>query len=525
MMAGPGDTSGVTLQGVLRAVIAVCCTMLCVSACSHAPKSASSPHGSSASPDSSSGIQGSAPGAIAEAAVGDPAWRITRLGPAHAIEGWVDRVSVLPGQAVKLYVSTIDRDWRVTAYRMGWYGGALAHRVWQSGSERGVRQPKPTRSAATNTVRTPWRPSLTLPTADWPPGAYLLRLDGRTGQRYVPLTIRSPETAERTVLILPVTTWQAYNDWGGYSLYHGPGGLNDFDNRSVAVSFDRPYPADGASDFVGSQLPLIAHAERLGIPLAYATDVDLHENPHLLAGAVAMISLGHDEYWSTAMRTSVTAARDAGVNLAFLSSNAVFRHIRFAASSTGPNRIEINYKRITDPLYGKNNKEVTVDWREPPLADPESSLTGAYYECNPVDAPMVITNPHNWLFAGTGAKLGMKLPHLVGTEYDRVNPGVPTPKNIEVITHSPVNCQGVDSFADSAYYTVRSGAGVFDVGTSWFPLGLPEAGAKGLVARVIGGELTNLLIAFSEGPAGLAHPAHRNVEALHEFAGDPIWGQ
>jgi hypothetical protein len=356
-------------------------------------------------------------------------------------------------------------------------------------------------------------------------GAYLLRLDGRTGQRYVPLTIRSPETAGRTVLILPVTTWQAYNDWGGYSLYHGPGGLNDFDNRSVAVSFDRPYTADGASDFVGSQLPLIAHAERLGIPLAYATSVDLHENPHLLAGAVAMISLGHDEYWSTAMRNSVTAARDTGVNLAFLSSNAVFRHIRFAASSTGPNRIEINYKRITDPLYGKNNKEVTVDWREPPLADPESSLTGAYYECNPVDAPMVITNPHNWLFAGTGAKLGMKLPHLVGTEYDRVNPGVPTPKNIEVITHSQSIARGSTAsrtvpttpFAAVPGYSTSARAGS--------PSGCPKRARRAWVAQVIGGELTNLLVAFSEGPAGLAHPAHRNVEALHEFAGDPIWGQ
>ena len=80
----------------------------------------------------------------------------------NAIEGWVDRVSVLPGQAVRLYVSTIDRHWQVTAYRMGWYGGALAHRVWQSGSEPGVRQRKPTRSAATNTVRTAWRPSLDL---------------------------------------------------------------------------------------------------------------------------------------------------------------------------------------------------------------------------------------------------------------------------------------------------------------------------------------------------------------------------
>ena len=513
---------------MLRASLLVCCTLLCASACSHAANSTPELSGSAAqSPAASAlppGVPGSAPAPSAQSTIGDPAWRIARLGRPTAIEGWVDRVSVLPGQAVNLYVSTVGHNWRVTAYRMGWYGGALAQRVWQSGSEPGARQPKPTRSA-TNTVRTAWRPSLTLPTADWPPGAYLLRLDGQTGQRYVPLTIRSPETTGRTVLILPVTTWQAYNDWGGYSLYHGPGGQNDFNNRSVAVSFDRPYTADGASDFVGSQLPLIAHAERLGIPLAYATDVDLHDNPHLLAGAVAMISLGHDEYWSTAMRNSVTAARDAGVNLAFLSANAVFRHIRFASSPTGPDRIEINYKRTTDPLYGKKNAEVTVDWREPPLSDPESSLTGAYYECNPVDAPMVITNPNNWLFTGTGAKLRMRLPHLVGSEYDRVNPGVPTPKNIEVLTHSPVNCQGANSFADSAYYTVRSGAGVFDAGTSWFPLGLPEAGAKGVVARVIGGELTNLLLAFSAGPAGVAHPAHRNIDALHEFAGDPIWGQ
>ena len=508
---------------MLRAAVIVCCAALCVSACSHAPKPAPGPRSSASTPQSS-GIEGSAPAPTPLAAIGDPAWRITRLGPPNAIEGWVDRVSALPGQTVKLHVSTVDRHWRVTAYRMGWYGGALAERVWQSATQLGVRQRKATISATTNTVQTAWRPSLVLPTADWLPGAYLLRLDGQTGQRYVPLTIRSPDMTGRTVLIDPVTTWQAYNDWGGYSLYHGPGGLNDFDDRSVAVSFDRPYTADGASDFVGSQLPIIAHAERLGIPLAYATDVDLHALPHLLAGARAVISMGHDEYWSTAMRTAVTAARDAGVNVAFLSANAVFRHIRFAASPTGPDRIEINYKRTTDPLYGKDNAEVTVDWREPPLSDPESSLVGAYYECNPVDAPMVITNPRNWLFAGTGARLGMRLPHLVGSEYDRVNPGVPTPKNIEVITHSPVDCRGVNSFSDSAYYTVRSGAGVFDAGTSWFPLGLPEAGATGVVARIIGGELTNLLVAFSAGPAGLPHPAHRNIDALHEYAGDPIYG-
>jgi hypothetical protein len=453
---------------------------------------------------------------------GAPDWRITRLGAPDSIEGWVDRVSVRPGDHVTLRVSTASRTWRVSAYRMGWYGGALATLVWRSGEQRGVRQAAARRAATNNTVYTTWRPSLSLPTTTWSPGAYLLRLDSDRGQRYVPLTVRSADTRGRVALVDPVTTWQAYNDWGGYNGYHGPGGLPDFDDRSTVVSFDRPYAGDGASDFVGSQLPIIAHAERLGLPLAYLTDVDLHAVPGLLNGARAVISMGHDEYWSTVMRQAVTAARDAGTNVAFLSANAVFRHIRFARSAVGPNRLEVNYKRPTDPLYGRQNSEVTVDWREPPLSDPESSLTGALYECNPVDAPMVLTDPGNWLFAGTGAKRGMRLPHVVGSEYDRVNPGAPTPKTIEVLTHSPVQCRGVDSYADSSYYTTGSGAGVFDAGTSRFPAAIPEGGATGLTARIVGGELTNLLTEFAVGPAGQRHPAHRNIDGLHEFAGDPI---
>ena len=45
-----------------------------------------------------------------------------------------------------------------------------------------------------------------------------------------------------------------------------------------------------------------------------------------------MITLGHDEYWSTAMRAAATAARDRGANLAFLGGNEVYRHIRFAGT-------------------------------------------------------------------------------------------------------------------------------------------------------------------------------------------------
>jgi len=452
----------------------------------------------------------------------DPNWRLTNQGPSGAIEGWVDKVGAVPGETVGLHVSTTAASWTVTAFRMGWYGGAEAARVWTSEPQTGMRHAASTRTPVLNTIQTAWPVSVQLPTATWEPGDYLLRLDAPTGQRFVPFTLRSVATAGKVVLIAPVTTWQAYNEWGGYSSYHGPDGGADFDHRSLAVSFDRPYGGDGAGEFITSSLPILAHAERLGTPLAYATDLDLHEQPDLLAGAAAVISMGHDEYWSTPMRESVTAARDRGTNVAFLGANAVFRHIRFGATATGADRLMICYKRPSDPLTTVDKSQSTVDWREPPLSDPESSLTGTYYESNPVDADMVITDPTNWLFAGTGATAGLHLPHVVALEYDRVNPGVPTPHDIEVLTHSPVVCRGIHSYADSAYYTVSSGAGVFNSGTLGFASALPEAGATGMTAQVIGGELTNLLTVFAAGPAGLDHPARRNIDALHEYAGDPI---
>ena len=101
-------------------------------------------------------------------------------------------------------------------------------------------------------------------------------------------------------------------------------------------------------------------AEHAGIPLGYATDVDLHADPHLLDGARAVLTLGHDEYWSTAMREAATAARDRGVNLAFLGGNEVYRHIRFADTPLGPNRLEINYKS-----FGEDPAAAPTRWRPP----------------------------------------------------------------------------------------------------------------------------------------------------------------
>ncbi|MFJ3723212.1 N,N-dimethylformamidase beta subunit family domain-containing protein [Streptomyces sp. NPDC090045] len=453
-------------------------------------------------------------------------WPVTKAGPARAIEGFADKVSVLPGESFGLHVSTTAPRFTVSAYRMGWYGGARARLVWRSEALPGARQPEHTVDPGTRMVRTRWARTTTVETKDWPEGCYLLRLDaqGGEGQRFVPVTVRSAATAGRTVAVNAVATWQAYNRWGGYGSYDGPTG--GYASRSLSVSFDRPYEYDdGAGLFLVYEAPLIALAERLGIPLAYATTTDVAREKRLLEGAAAVLSLGHDEYWSPEQRAHFTAARDAGTNIAILGANCCFRRIRLEASDLGPDRTLVCYKSSYDQDPGfKRGHPATVDFRSAPGADPESSLLGVIYDGYPVDAPYVVTHPGHWLFEGTGARSGDRFEHLVGVEYDKVNTGFPTPRPIEILAHSPVVCEGRPSHQDTAYYTVASGAGVFATGTMRWVEALDATGDgrsgvnHGLDAR--SGALTtrvteNLLRAFAAGPAGRSHPAQDNLKAVY----------
>ena len=442
---------------------------------------------------------------------GTSAWRITDLGAPGAIDGYADRQSVLPGQSFRLYVSTTAKSFRVKAFRFGWYQGHKARLVWTSQPTAGLRQATVNIVPGTHMVTAPWHPSLTIGTEDWPPGSYLLRLDASSGaERYVPITVRSASTAGAVVILNDNTTWQAYNTWGGYSLYQGPDGLPR--DRGYAVSFDRPYDGDGAVRFLAFDQAAIALAEKTGVPLAYETDVDIDQHPGLLAGARAVITLGHDEYYSLAMRHALTRARNAGTNLAFLGANAIYRHIRFADGD----RVIICYKDAAiDPLFGQDNAATTQQWRDPPDPRPESVITGVFYECNPVSAPWVVYDPSSWIFAGTGARKDERFAGLVGPEYDRLNPSVPFPRPMQVLAHSPLTCDGFSTFSDTVYYTVSSGAGVFASGTMRWVCAMrgPYCG-HGLTRaaeRFVDRATQNLLRAFAAGPAGRIHPARDNV--------------
>jgi hypothetical protein len=459
---------------------------------------------------------------------GTAEWRITPSGNGR-VEGYADTTSARRGDIVTLFVSTLSATWDVTAYRMGWYGGNMGRQVWRSPPVDGRVQPAATVNPATHTAEARWSASLKVTIGDdWVPGDYLLVLRSSDGGAHdVPLTVRDDGSNAALVIVNAVTTWQAYNTWGGCSLYLCPGvkGVT----RATVVSFDRPYARsfnDGSADFLDHELSLVALAEQLGLDVTYVTDIDVDRDPGLVKRHRGLVSLGHDEYYSSAMRAALVDGRDAGVNLAFLGANALYRRIRLEASWDGrPRRLEVNYRTMKDPAAAKDPKAATVQWRLPPLNAPEAAVVGIQYACSPVSADLRIVDPSAWVFAGTGVTAGTTLPNVVANEYDRVFPGSFTPANVEVLAHSPLTCRGKTDFADMAYYAAPSGSGVFASGTIHWICSIdglcPTTPAAASIVRQV---TENVLVTFAAGPAGPRHPSTSNVAAVGAGSGNGAQG-
>jgi hypothetical protein len=442
---------------------------------------------------------------------GAEAWNLTSALPVR-IEGYLDRTSARLGEVVTFRVSTDSPTYRIQAFRMGWYGGRGARLVWESPMLPGGRQGPPVVTAGTNLVEAPWAPShrLRLSSPGFLAGCYLFRLVGSDGgDQFVPLVIRRTDRDRGAFLyVIPVSTWQACNEWGGYSLYFGRAGRGrDFDHRARVVSFDRPYDnGSGSGDFLGAEFPLVMRMEQLGLDVAYVTSVDVHAEPELLRRYRCVISSSHDEYWSKPMRDGAEAARDAGVNLAFFGANCAFRQIRLEDSPLGPLRREVCYKSAgEDPMTRTNPSLATVNWRASPVSRPEAALVGVQYAGNPVRGDLVVTDPSAWIWDGAGVSRGQRLRGVIGPEFDRVASS--SPANIEVIAHSPLDLRGSATAADTTYYSAPSGAGVFASGTIWW-LGQLNPGVFDVPAEpTVYAATMNILRQFGTGPAGVDHPS------------------
>jgi hypothetical protein len=367
---------------------------------------------------------------------GTRSWFIAHPRPS-AIAAYTDAPSYLPGAAVHLFVDSHDGSFSYAVYRMGWYG-ARGGRQMLAGKGPGVRQPPPRivddRPGGAKLLLLDWssRTSFRIP-ARWLSGFYLIRLrrerDG--AQSYASFVLRS-RSPGAVVVSLATTTWQAYNTWGGLSLYRDlrlprP---DRFDRTLVAheVSTRRPYAQGyGAGDFFRYDRPLLEWLEREGFPVTYATDLDASRGRLTGRHTRIVVLSGHAEYQDAAARAYYARMLKRGVSLALLGGNDFAWRARLRADDR---IIGVWRTRALDPRSGA---DATTRWTT--LGRPPSQLSGVM----PVlgrPGVLHVVGGNSWPWDGVpeGAALG----RVLGGEYDGKSTDSPNPDGLRVLAEARV---------------------------------------------------------------------------------------
>jgi hypothetical protein len=458
---------------------------------------------------------------------GTTAWQITNLATNNEILGYASATSVNQGGVLPIKVSLAQPgQYRIDVYRLGYYGGSGGRLITSSGLLSGGVQTASTFDSNTRLFEANWNTSYNLAIGnDWTSGLYIAKLtDITTGkQSQINFAVRDDDRPTDLGFQASFTTYEAYNNYGGYSTYTS----NSLNNqRAFKVSFDRPMTPthqgtvnnDGytINNMMAWEYNMVRWLESQGYDVSYYTNLDVHTNPLQLYSQDTFLSVGHDEYWSMEMFDSVTKARDNGINLAFFSANTAYWRVRFEPSSTGePNRVMVAYKSnwALDPVAQNDVSQATTLFRSPELNRPENSLLGVGYigdnsTSNPATQGFnfVVSNSSDPYYAHTGLRNGDALSGLVGYEWDAVLNNGFTPSGVVVLSASPVVPgstapgslpplpPGTDIYTSNAVrYTAPSGAKVFSTGSIQWAWGLDSYGVTNREDRRVQQITTNIL--------------------------------
>jgi hypothetical protein len=279
---------------------------------------------------------------------------------------------------------------------------------------------------------------------DWPSGLYFAELHAADDQvGYAPLVLRARQLgAAHVAVVFSTMTWQAYN-------FHDDdrdGSLDTWYAGGAHARLGRPFENRGV-------IPHYKHYEQPFVRWLVATEraVDFLSDADLDAGSMTgkrlaaayrlVVFPGHHEYVTEHELDVVTAFRNRGGSLMFLSANNFFwRTVKHGNVMTRTQR-----------------------WRR--LHRPEAALVGVQYFGNDrgrhkgpwiaADAPSA-----GWIFAGTGLASGSSFGRG-GIEADATNPA--SPHGTQVLARIP-NIFGHGRAAEMTYYEVPNGAKVFAAG-------------------------------------------------------------
>lgn len=402
-------------------------------------------------------------------------WRLAHPDPA-VVSGYAGQMSVPAGGVVDLHLRSTQGPLRLDVFRLGLDDARHLETVPAvAAGDPPLARPDP----RTGLVDEAWPVSLRLPIpADWPSGAYLVKMTTGAGvDGYVLFVVRTTTPAPFLVM-LPTMTYAAYDEFGGADLYGWRGGPR---RLATEVGFDRPFShAYGGSHFFRLDFPLIVWLEDHGYQPAYATDVDVSNDPALVTGARLVLVSGHAEYWTTALRDAFDQARTAGVSLFNAGADEAAWQVRLGPDAAGvPDRVVVCWKSLrADPIAATRPELATGRFSELPSPRPSRQLFGEDYGGIVAGLASMTMGPDIARFApDTGLRPGQALPGLIGDEIDDAS----TEPGALVLAATPVRPRDrAASVAGASAWVTPSGAHVFDAGTFDWSWGLDPRYAAAL---------------------------------------------
>ena len=400
------------------------------------------------------------------------AWAIDE-GRSLYIEGYAGDISYAPGDELQLHLSTTSPTYDLEIARVGRERVVVfSQQKIEGGQEYGIPE-----KASSEGCGWPVGFQMKIP-SEWKTGFYEVRMTIRdTGGRFSQWNTRSAEGScffvlrasepgkdSKILLQLATNTYNAYNNWGGSSLYgyHGRANL-----QGHQVSYLRPMKPQ----FGRWELPFVVWAEENGYSLDYATNLDLELRPEIVKPYQLVLSVGHDEYWSTPMRDTIENYAAAGGNIAFFSGNTCCWQVRWDPTT----KSLLSWKQWfnQDELYSSTADTVPLLatlWGHHLVGRPENQMTGVgflhggYHKSHDQlmdgSGAYTVHRPDHWLYEGTQLKAGDEFggkDSIVGYECDGCEmewrDGLPfpthqdgTPKTFTILGSAPAKWAPGDSW-------------------------------------------------------------------------------
>lgn len=414
----------------------------------------------------------------------------------YAQGGYADRTSVAQGGTIAFHIATSITPFTVEIVNLAQPSQVLTTVTGLTSA------PSDCTGMWENGCAWPVTTQFTIPAA-WPSGYYGARFPTNGGTRWITFVVRAalPGLASRVVLVSTTNTYQAYNRFGGKSVYDS---ISTNGERAHIVSFNRPYFDNlGLGRYPAWEQHFVDWLTAEEIPYEVITDDDLAD-PSIIEQYRLVVLPGHSEYWSLEARQSLETFVDAGGNVAVFGGNSMWWQSR---SDFEARQFTVYKDADLDPLTGVDNPRVTVNWYDTPVFNPENFILGTSFRNGgyanvypgtttalPVAerTPFTVVDASSWLFNGTGLLNGQTFGQAAaGNEVDGsvfntlptgelvVDGSDGTPLNFQILATLP----GEEGYGTIGLYTNEAGGTVLNVGTRDWLRGLPLDAAVQQITR------------------------------------------